>query len=79
MADSVCKIVEVVGTSISKAISRAISKVGPTLRHLDWFEVAQASVDREWTNPAVPGDRQDRVHTSSLLKPAALRSHRTYV
>jgi flavin-binding protein dodecin len=47
MADSVCKVVEVVGTSISKAISRAISKVGAILRHLDWFEVAQASVDRE--------------------------------
>jgi flavin-binding protein dodecin len=47
MADSVCKVVEVVGTSISKAISRAISKVGATLRHLDWFEVAQVSVDQE--------------------------------
>jgi flavin-binding protein dodecin len=46
MADSVCKVVEVVGTSISKAISRAISKVGATLRHLD-FKVAQVSVDRE--------------------------------
>ena len=44
MADSVCKVVEVVGTSnesISKAISRAVSKVGATLRHLSWFEVAQ--------------------------------------
>jgi dodecin len=44
MADSVYKIVEVVGTSnesISKAIGRAISKAGTTLRHLGWFEVAQ--------------------------------------
>jgi dodecin len=34
----------VVGTSnesISKAISRAISKAGATLRHLGWFEVVQ--------------------------------------
>ena len=38
------KVVEVVGTSnesISKAISRAISKAGATLRHLGWFEVVQ--------------------------------------
>jgi flavin-binding protein dodecin len=44
MADSVYKVVEVVGTSnesISKAISRAISKAGATLRHLGWFEVVQ--------------------------------------
>ena len=44
MADSVYKVVEVVGTSnesISKAIGRAISKAGTTLRHLGWFEVAQ--------------------------------------
>ena len=44
MADSVYKVVEVVGTSnesISKAIGRAISKAGSTLRHLGWFEVAQ--------------------------------------
>jgi flavin-binding protein dodecin len=41
MAGSVCKVVEVVGTSISKAISRAISKAGATLRHLGWFEVVQ--------------------------------------
>jgi flavin-binding protein dodecin len=40
MADSVCKVVEVVGTSISKAISRATARWEP-LRHLDWFEVAQ--------------------------------------
>ena len=44
MADSVYKIVEVVGTSsesISKAISGAIDKAGTTLRHLGWFEVVQ--------------------------------------
>ena len=37
-------VVEVVGTSnesISKAISRAVSKAGATLRHLGWFEVVQ--------------------------------------
>jgi flavin-binding protein dodecin len=44
MVDSVYKVVEVVGTSnesISKAIGRAISKAGTTLRHLGWFEVVQ--------------------------------------
>jgi dodecin len=44
MADSVYKVVEVVGTSnesISKAINRVTSKAGTTLRHLGWFEVAQ--------------------------------------
>ena len=44
MADSVYKVVEVVGTSnesISKAIGRAISEAGATLRHLGWFEVVQ--------------------------------------
>jgi flavin-binding protein dodecin len=44
MADSVYKVVEVVGTSnesISKAIGRAISKADTTLRHLGWFEVVQ--------------------------------------
>ena len=44
MAESVYKVVEVVGTSnesISKAIDRAISKAGPTLPHLGWFEVVQ--------------------------------------
>ena len=44
MPDSVYTVVEVVGTSsesISKAISRAISKAGETLRHLGWFEVVQ--------------------------------------
>ena len=44
MDDSVYKILEVFGTSnesISKAIGRAISKAGTTLRHLGWFEVAQ--------------------------------------
>ena len=44
MPDPVYKVVEVVGTSnesISKAISRAISNAGTTLRHLGWFEVVQ--------------------------------------
>jgi flavin-binding protein dodecin len=44
MADSVYKVVELVGTSdtsISKAIDGAISKAGSTLRHLGWFEVIQ--------------------------------------
>ena len=44
MADSVFKVVELVGTSetsISKAIDGAISKAGSTLRHLGWFEVIQ--------------------------------------
>jgi flavin-binding protein dodecin len=44
MADSVFKVVELVGTSetsISKAIDGAISKAGSTLRHLGWFEVTQ--------------------------------------
>jgi len=44
MPDPVYKVVEVVGTSnesISKAIGRAISKAGTTLRHLGWFEVVQ--------------------------------------
>ena len=44
MAESVYKVVEVVGTSnesISRAIGRAINKAGSTLRHLGWFEVVQ--------------------------------------
>jgi dodecin len=44
MADSVYKVVELVGTSetsISKAIDGAISKAGETVRHLGWFEVTQ--------------------------------------
>jgi dodecin len=44
MADSVFKVVELVGTSetsISKAIDGAISKAGSTLPHLGWFEVTQ--------------------------------------
>ena len=42
MPDSVYTVVEVVGTSnesVSKALSRAISKAGETVRHLGWFEV----------------------------------------
>jgi flavin-binding protein dodecin len=44
MADSVFKVVELVGTSetsISKAIDGAILKAGSTLRQLGWFEVTQ--------------------------------------
>lgn len=44
MADSVFKVIELVGaseTSISKAIDGAISKAGETVRHLGWFEVTQ--------------------------------------
>jgi flavin-binding protein dodecin len=44
MSDSVYKIIELVGsseTSISKAIDRAISKAGETVRQLGWFEVMQ--------------------------------------
>ena len=46
MADSVHKVVEVVGTSdesVSKAINGAIAKAGQTLRQLGWFEVARDS------------------------------------
>ena len=44
MADSVYKVIDLVGTSgtsISKAIDGAISKAGETVRHLGWFEVTQ--------------------------------------
>jgi flavin-binding protein dodecin len=44
MADSVYKIIDLVGssdTSISKAIDGAISKAGKSVRQLDWFEVTQ--------------------------------------
>lgn len=44
MPDSVYKVVELVGssdTSITKAIDRAISKAGETVRQLGWFEVIQ--------------------------------------
>ena len=44
MADKVYKVIEVVGTSessISKAIETAVDKAAETVRHLDWFEVAQ--------------------------------------
>jgi flavin-binding protein dodecin len=48
MADSVYKIVEIVGTSeqsISKAIDNAVGKASGTLRHLGWFEVVQMRGD----------------------------------
>jgi len=44
MADSVYKIIDLVGsseTSISKAIVGAISKAGESVRQLGWFEVPQ--------------------------------------
>lgn len=44
MADSVFKVIELVGTSetsISKAIDGAIAKAGDTVRQLGWFEVTQ--------------------------------------
>jgi flavin-binding protein dodecin len=44
MADSVYKVIDLVGTSqtsISKAIDGAISKAGETVRQLGWFEVVQ--------------------------------------
>ncbi len=44
MANSVFKVVELVGSSdesISKAINTAISKAGATLRNMGWFEVIQ--------------------------------------
>jgi flavin-binding protein dodecin len=48
MADSVYKIVEIVGTSehsLSKAIDNAITRASGTLRNLGWFEVAQIRGD----------------------------------
>ncbi len=42
MAESVFKVIELVGTSdesISKAIKLAIGKAGATVRHMGWFEV----------------------------------------
>ena len=44
MPDHVYKVIDLVGTSeasISKAIERAISKAGETVRQLGWFEVTQ--------------------------------------
>jgi dodecin len=44
MADSVYKVIDLVGTSqtsISKAIDGAISKAGETVRQMSWFEVVQ--------------------------------------
>jgi flavin-binding protein dodecin len=48
MADSIYKIVEVVGTSkdsMSNAIGAAISKASGTLRNLGWFEVSEMRGD----------------------------------
>jgi dodecin len=42
--DNAFKVIELVGsseTSISKAIDRAISKAGESVRQLGWFEVIQ--------------------------------------
>ena len=71
MADLVYKVVEVVGTSnesISKAISRAISKAGATLRHLGWFEVVQirGSIENDQIRQ-YQSDGQGRVHTRGRL------------
>jgi hypothetical protein len=44
MPDHVYKLVELVGSSeesVTKAIEAAIAKAALTLRHLEWFEVAQ--------------------------------------
>ena len=44
MPQHVYKVVELVGSSeesVTKAIDRAISKAGETIRHLGWFEVTQ--------------------------------------
>jgi dodecin len=44
MPENVYKIIELAGSSdvsISKAIDRAISKAGETVRQLGWFEVTQ--------------------------------------
>ena len=44
MPDHVYKVIDLVGTSetsISKAIERAVSKAGETVRQLGWFEVVQ--------------------------------------
>ena len=50
MSDHVYKIVEVVGTSregVDAAVRNAISKVGTTTPHLDWYEVTQIRGDLE--------------------------------
>lgn len=44
MSDHVYKVNEVVGSSASgvdAAIANAISRIGKTVRNLDWFEVAE--------------------------------------
>ena len=44
MSDNVYSITEIVGTSpdgVDPAIRNAITRASRTLRHLDWFEVAE--------------------------------------
>lgn len=44
MTDRTYKVTEIVGTSpdgVDQAIRNGIARAGETLRHLDWFEVAQ--------------------------------------
>ena len=44
MPDPVYKVTEIVGTSeqsMSQAIDNAVSRAAATLRHLEWFEVAE--------------------------------------
>jgi flavin-binding protein dodecin len=44
MGDHVYKVIELVGsspTSIEDAIQTAIERAATTIRHLDWFEVAE--------------------------------------
>lgn len=51
MPDKTFKIIEVVGVSddsIDQAVRNALAKAGETLRHIDWFEVADV---RGWVRP----------------------------
>ena len=78
MPDSVYTVVEVVGTSnesISKAISRAISKAGETLRHLGWFEVVQirGSIENDQIRQ---NHRPSRFHLRVRLESQAKRASR---
>jgi len=48
MTDHVYKTVEITGSSpegVTEAIDRAIAKASETLRHLDWFKVAEIRGD----------------------------------